>query len=246
MKVVAIIQARTGSTRLPNKVMRPLCGRPMIHHVVQRARRIDGVDEVAVATSRRPGERSLVEYVESVLDAPVVRGPEDDVLRRFVDAASRHRAEVIVRLTADCPLLSPRVSADVLRAFLGANGDIDYASNTLQRTFPRGLDTEVFDIETLRRAHRRARSASEREHVTVPIYTCPGEFRLLSVRARRAYPLYRWTVDTEPDFELVRRIYDALYATRPRFELPEILRVVERHPDWVEINDDIVQKQARI
>lgn len=245
MKVVAIIQARMGSTRLPAKVMRPLAGRPMIHHVVERARRIHRVDQVVVATSYRRQERPLVDYVETVLKAPVIRGPEEDVLQRFVDTALCHRADVIMRLTADCPLLSPRVSADVLHAYLTADGDVDYASNTLVRTYPRGLDTEVFGLDTLKRAHQRATAVEEREHVTLPIYGQPSPFKILHITAPRDYPLYRWTVDTAADLDLVRHIYDALYATHPRFDIGDVLQLLQRHPRWVAINDGVTQKPTR-
>ena len=245
MNTVAIIQARMGSSRLPQKVMMPLAGRPMIYHVVERVRRIPGVDKDVVATSTSQREAPLVDYVRSELDVAVVRGPEDDVLRRYLLAASEYRADPIMRITGDCPLISPKVSGLVLRAYLEREKYCDYASNTLKRTFPRGLDTEVFSFGALLRAHRRGTSDAEREHVTLPIYSHPRAFRLLSVLSSRHHPLHRWTVDTAEDYELMCRIFDTLYPKNPAFELKETLMVVEENPHWQEININIRQKPAQ-
>lgn len=242
MNVVAIVQARMGSSRLPGKVMLPLGRRPMIHHVLRRAQKIEGVDEVVMATSRSPREEALVRYVRSAIGLPVVRGPEDDVLERYVGAARQFGADVIVRLTADCPLLSARVSSRVVQAFVDGRSRIDYASNTLDRTYPRGLDTEVFSVDALRRANRRASNPWEREHVTLYMWSHPELFELQSVKARRHYPDYRWTVDTFSDYRLLRRIFDVLLDQDRHFEFEDALQLLENNPQWTTINDDISQK----
>ena len=236
MRVVAVVQARMGSTRLPGKVMMPLAQRPMIHHVVVRAQRIPGVDEVVVAIPRGPREQPLAQYLRTVLRVPVVVGDEEDVLARYWEAAARFSADAVVRITGDCPLLSPRVSGQVVQAFLGAPAEVDYASNTLVRTYPRGLDTEIFSVEALEKAHSEARRASDREHVTSYLYGRPQGFRLLAVRGKAALADHRWTVDTQADYELAWRIFEALHHRDPLFELDQVLALLQRYPWWSKLN----------
>ncbi len=240
--VVAIIQARMGSTRLPEKVMRSVAGRPMIHHVVERVQQITGVDEVVVATSTKDREKPLVEYVESMAGVKLFRGPEHDVLRRYAEAAEAFSADVVMRITGDCPLLSPRVSAQVLQAFLRSRERCDYATNTLQRTFPRGLDTAVMSVDTLRTAHREATTPQQREHVTVYIWTNPQRFELVGVRDEVDRHHLRWTVDRAEDLRFVQRVYDALYHPSSLFEYEDVLALLEEHPQWIEINRGVRQK----
>jgi len=239
-RVVAIVQARMGSTRLPGKVMLPLAGRPMIHHVVERVGRVPEIDEVIVATSTLERERPLVEYLEGI-GIPVFRGSEQDVLERYYLAARAYGADVVVRVTADCPLLSPRVSSEVVRTFLACE-DCDYVSNTLERTFPRGLDTEVVGFPALELAFREAREPGEREHVTPYIWKRPERFRIRQLRGAVDLSSLRWTVDTREDFELARRIFDALYRENPYFDVEEVQELLERHPDWSKINAEVRQK----
>lgn len=243
-RVVAIIQARMGSTRLPGKVMRPVAGAPMIHHVVERTRRIDGVDQVVVATSTTQRERPLVDYVTSMPGVNVFRGSEDDVLGRYYGAAVAEEAEVVMRITGDCPLLSPRVSTGVLEAFFQSEGGCDYATNTLSRTFPRGLDTAVMSFEALERAHREATAPEEREHVTVYIWSNPERFALLNVRSDIDRHHLRWTVDTAEDLRFVRKVFEMLYPTSPCFEYEDVLAVLDEHPKWCQINADVEQKSV--
>lgn len=240
---VAIVQARMGSTRLPGKVMKPIAGEPMIHHVVERTRRIRGVDQVVVATSDAPGERPLVEWVCSAEGVELFRGPEHDVLRRYHDAALAYNAEVVVRITGDCPLLSPRVSTQVVQTYLEHRTSCDYCTNTLQRTYPRGLDTAAMSFEVLRRAHLQAAEPAAREHVTVYIWSNPDRFRLLGVRDHQDRHHLRWTVDTAADLQLIRKIYDAL-SPNSLFEYDQVLELLEQNPQWTDINADVRQKSV--
>jgi spore coat polysaccharide biosynthesis protein SpsF len=243
MKVVAIVQARIASTRLPGKVLRELEGRPMIEHVLERAGAIEGVDEVCLATTDSSVDDPLVDLVERAGRATVFRGSEDDVLSRYAAAARVTRADVVVRVTADCPLLSPDVSSTVVRALLD-DPACDYASNTLKRTYPRGLDTEVFAVGALEDAHRNADDPWEREHVTPYLYLNPKRFKLRQVVDREDHSSHRWTVDTPEDFELVRRIYGELWREDvPFFEYADVLACLASHPDWVSINQHVAQKQ---
>jgi len=240
MKCVAIIQARLGSTRLPGKVLLPLAGKPMIARVVERARRVPGLDEVVVATTDLPVDDPLVDCL-AMLGVATCRGSEADVLDRYYQAAMVAHADVVVRITADCPLLSPRVSGRVLAELLAHRDLCDYASNAQVRTFPRGLDTEAFTFPALARAHAEAHTPAEREHVTPYLYRS-GKFRLRDVADSLDHSDLRWTVDTPADFELVRRIYEALAPDNPAFEYEEVLELLSRYPDWSDLNRDVPQK----
>lgn len=235
---VAIIQARMGSTRLPGKVLRTIAGQPMIYHVVNRARRIPGVDQVVVATSERSVERPLVEYLDKQ-DIPYVRGSEEDVLQRYVKAVTTTEADVVVRITSDCPLLMPEVAGEVVAAF--KDKSCDYASNILQRTYPRGLDIEVVSYGALIRAHEEAEDNVDREHVTRYIWRHPNRFRLLSVTDDKDRSDMRWTVDEIDDLRLVRKIYESLYCINPEFSYQDVLDLLSEQPEWVMLNRHVKQ-----
>lgn len=241
-RVVAVIQARMGSTRLPAKVMRTIAGRPMIDHVVRRTRAIEGVDEVVIATSKKPAERMLVDHVARLEGVELFRGPEEDVLSRFYRAARQFEAEAVVRITGDCPLLSPRVGTRVVQAYRDRN--CDYATNTLERTFPRGLDVAVASFEALERAHREAQTDEHREHVTVYIWSNPGLFELVGVTGDEDHSDHRWTVDTAEDLRLVRNIYGELYGDSRIFEYDEVLELLAERPEWMQINAGVRQKKV--
>lgn len=233
-RVVAIIQARVGSTRLPGKVLMPLAGQPMVAHVVARAREIVGVDAVVAAIPDLAEDDPLA-AAAAAAGAEVVRGPADDVLARYHGAAALAGADVVVRITADCPLLSPLVSGNVLAAFV----DCDYASNTLRRTYPRGLDTEVLTTAALDTADREAADPIDREHVTPFIYRRPDRFRLRDVVADIDRSDLRWTVDTADDMAFATAVYDALGAA---FEMDDVLELLQRRPALAELNRSSVQK----
>lgn len=242
MRVVAIVQARMDSTRLPGKVLRDLAGEPMVGRVIERLRRVQGIDQIQVAISRRPADDPLLEHLSRLGDIGVTRGPEEDVLARFVQAADESGAEIVVRITADCPLLSPTVSHRVVGEFLRHRAHCDYVSNTLRRTFPRGLDTEAFSYEALRVAHLEAESRADREHVTPFIWRQPQRFRLRSVVDSVDRSHHRWTVDTREDFELMSRIYAELHPRNPDFDYEEILSCLAEHPDWARLNRNVRHK----
>ena len=238
MSTVAIVQARLGSTRLPGKVLLPLLGEPMLTRVVRRVMRATTIDTTVVATTRRPEDDVIVDLGHREGWA-VERGSEDDLLDRYVAAARAHDADVVVRITSDCPLIDPGVIDRTVLAF--RTGGIDYASNTLEpATYPRGLDVEVVRRAALERAWREDRDPAWREHATPYIYRHPEIFRLLRVPAEDDHAAERWSVDTAEDFELVERIYVAL--GRDDFTWREALAVVEAHPGWAAINRHVVQK----
>lgn len=226
-----------GSTRLPGKVMRKIAGRPMIDYVVGRARCIPSVDEVIVATSVLDREAPLVEHLEET-EVPVVRGPEEDVLDRYIRAMETHEADAVVRLTGDCPLLMPEVSERVIQEFL--DDECDYASNTLERTHPRGLDTEIVSPDAMRHADAEATKTADREHVTRYIRQHSDRFSLCSITANQDRNDLRWTVDEEADLELMRKMYSELNGLD--FGYHDVLQLLEAHPGWIDINRGVEQK----
>jgi spore coat polysaccharide biosynthesis protein SpsF len=238
MKVVAIIQARMGSTRLPGKVLRDLEGETVLARVVNRLLRTRLISELLVATTDHPADDVIVAECRRC-SVPVCRGDEQDVLDRYFRAAQLAQAEVVVRITSDCPLIDPEITDKTVAAFLEARPD--YASNVLIRTYPRGLDTEVMSFDTLARVWREARKPYEREHVTPYIYEHPAEFTMMPVTGDADYSAHRWTVDTPEDLEVVRRIYARL-KDNPRFLWRDILDLLDREPELMELNRFVVQK----
>jgi glutamate-1-semialdehyde aminotransferase/spore coat polysaccharide biosynthesis protein SpsF (cytidylyltransferase family) len=220
--VLAVVQARMGSTRFPGKTLADLCGRPMLWHVVERAKSAAGVDAVMVATSTSPADDPIATFCTES-GVPCFRGSENDVLDRFYRAAVERHAGTIVRITADCPLVDPQVIARLIARF--AESDWDYVSNALRYTYPDGLDTEVFSFPALERAWREASKLSDREHVTP--YIRAGKFRICNVESAHAIPPdipRRWTVDYPSDLEFVRRIYTRLGPSADYRSVCQLLR----------------------
>ncbi len=238
MRVVAIIQARMGSTRLPGKVLRDIGGMPMLARVVRRVQRAKLVEQVVVATSTENSDVPIIEACAS-LGVQVTRGSETDVLDRYYQAARRSHAEAVVRITADCPLIDPGVMDQVIAAFLKQRPD--YASNIITRTYPRGLDTEVLTIMALERTWKEAIEPYQRVHVTPYFYQNPQLFRLLAVTSTQDYSQQRWTVDTAEDLAFVREIYRQL-GNRDDFTWCEVLALIQSDPTLAEMNTDIHQK----
>jgi spore coat polysaccharide biosynthesis protein SpsF len=230
MKIVAIIQARMGSRRLPGKVLADVCGKPLLHYVVCRVRQSRTLSLFAVATSDHSTDDVIEMFCQTNV-VPCFRGSQDDVLDRYYHAAKHFQANVIVRLTADCPLLDPVIIDDVVQTFL--SGEFDYVSSA--PNYPDGLDTEVFTLKALKQAWQEARLPSEREHVTPYITKNPGRFRVGSVKNDQDLSHMRWTVDEPQDLELVRQIYQRL-LDKPIFGMADILALFQQHPDLYAIN----------
>ncbi len=240
MKTVAIVQARMGSTRLPGKVLLDLAGEPLLARCVERVRRARTLEEVVVATTVQAADAAIVELC-AARGWPVFRGSEEDVLDRYYQAAVAQQADVVVRITSDCPLIEPQIVDWVVDEFLARQPAVDYAANTLPpRTFPRGLDLEVMRFDVLERAWREDHDPATREHVTPYIYRHPERFALHGVVNQVDYSALRWTVDTPEDLELVRRIYG--HVGHDRFTWREVLAVLQMHPEWIEINQNVMQK----
>src|SRR6266404_6339190 len=203
-----------GSSRLPGKVLRNLGNQTVLGHVIERAHRVSGVDEVIVATTIDPSD-DAIESESLRHGATIARGSESDVLDRYFQAATGAKSDVVVRITSDCPLLDPDVVSAMLANFLRdlkSGSPPDYMSNGLRRTFPRGLDAEIIRVQALEQAHRDARRPYEREHVTPYIYEHPDKFRIQSYEGGVDLSNYRWTLDTELDFLMLTKIFEGLRA----------------------------------
>lgn len=244
MKTIAIIQARIGSTRLPGKVMKRLCRRTVLSHVIHRVQACPFIDKVVVATTLTSQDDGVAQEAEAC-GTLSFRGSEVDVLERYYFAVQAHQADIIVRITSDCPLIDPTVLSEMLACFHGqaARGlEIDYLSNTLQRSYPRGLDAEVFTVAALEKAHQEAKDPYEREHVTPFIYRHPELFSIHQHIQHMDLSAHRWTLDTEEDFHLIKLIYDALGDRDSIFGTDEVLAFLEQNPEVLKINAHVQQK----
>ena len=240
-QTVCIIQARMGSTRLSGKVLQPILGRPMLWWVMHRVQQARLLGKVVIATTTEPADDAIVALCERH-GWSTFRGSEQDVLDRYYQAAQQYGADVVVRITSDCPLIDPWVIDYTISAHLSAAPQVDYTSNSIDRTYPRGLDTEAFSMDALRRCWRDATLPPEREHVTYYMYRHPERFNLLPVTNQVDYARHRWTVDTPEDMELVQRVYQ--HFGHGDFHWREVLALLEAHPDWIQINQHIEQKKV--
>lgn len=229
-----------GSSRLPGKVLMDIAGQTMLERVVRRTRRCAGLDDIVVATSTLPIDDAIAAECGK-MDVPVFRGSDSDVLDRFTKAATAHAADVCVRITSDCPLVDPEVSGFILRRFFEANPPVEYASNKIPQSYPRGLDTEVFTRDALERAWRDAAHPYQRSHVTIYIYENPNQFRLLSITSDVDRHDWRWTVDTREDMEFIREIYGRL-GKDGNFSWHDVVALLEREPMLRDINRQVAQK----
>lgn len=241
MRVVAIIQARMGSTRLPGKILKEIQNKPLLEYQVERVRKSKLINTIVIATTTQEIDQPVVELCER-LSIDYYRGSEDDVLLRYYEAAQQFNADTIVRLTSDCPIIDPIVIDNVIDYY--RDGNFDYVSNVVDRLYPRGMDTEVFSIDALTTACNNATEYSHREHVTPFIYLQPSAFSIGSYSYSQNKSNHRWTVDTIEDFVLIKNIIEVLYPINSNFTLEDTLRLIEvEHPEWESINSHIEQKK---
>ncbi|MEQ3551221.1 glycosyltransferase family protein [Pseudonocardia nematodicida] len=236
MRINAVIQARTGSSRLPGKVLRTLGGRAVLDRVVDAARDAPGIDRVLVATSTAPGDDAVAEQ-SAALGVDVVRGSEDDVLARFVQAADEYPCDAVVRLTADCPLLDPELVGLVAATWRNAPGH-DYVATTLVRTLPRGLDVELARTDALQALAGTA-TGHDRIHVMTGLYGDPDRFRCLGIVVAPAADDLRVTLDTAEDADLLDGLVEALDGRR---DWRSVVSVLRSRPDLVARNAHVRQK----
>lgn len=241
MKNAVIIQARMGSTRLSGKVMKVLCDKTVLAHDIERVKIAKNVDEIIIATTNSHND-DIIEKEALKYGAKVFRGSEEDVLSRYYYAAKENNIDVVIRITSDCPLLDPNILEDMIEFFYSHS--YDYMSNQApvleERTYPRGLDTEIFTFNKLEEAHNNARKHYQREHVTPYIYE--NTENKYHCKSEVNYSKYRWTLDTIEDWNLISKVYEYLYKGRHDFFLKEIVTLMEEYPELEKINNMIEQK----
>ncbi len=244
MNIVAIVQARMNSTRLSGKILLNIKGKPMLWHVVNRLKHSKLINEIVVATTNDKKDDETAIFCE---DNKICfyRGKQEDVLDRYYQAARIHNADIVVRITSDCPLIDPVITDKVVSSYLGNREIVDYVSNTIKRTYPRGMDTEVMSFQALEKCWQEAKEKHQREHVTPYIYEHPEIFNLSNLENKRNLSDLRLTVDEEKDLELVRKIYIKLYKENNVFFIEDIIKLFENNPDLEEINRDIQQKALK-
>jgi spore coat polysaccharide biosynthesis protein SpsF len=245
MKVVALIQARMGSERLPGKVLKYLHGISVLNWVVSRVKQCHYIEKVVLATTTSPGDDPIVDACHT-LGVDVFRGSEEDVLGRFYNAALEHHADIVVRICCDCPLIDPTVIDAMLISYIERNKTekIDYLSNTLERTFPRGLDAEIFSFIALQKAFESAQKPFEREHVTPYIYMNEHDFKIEHYKGSLQKADLRWTLDTEEDFSFLQSLI-GMCSNQNKLSLTtdELIACLEKNASLISINAHIQQKE---
>lgn len=243
MRVEVFVQARMGSTRLPGKVLKSVLGKTLLEFLVERLSQAKEIADVVILTTTQPADDAIEQFCQQ-RGIACFRGSEDNVLERYYQAALQRQPDAIVRVTADCPLIDPEVLDQVVRVFKKHAADIDFVSNTLEGTFPRGLDVEVFSFQALEKAFQEARFPEELEHVTVYFYRHPKLFRLKNVAHPISLVQHRWTVDTPEDLALITLILEHLYPKNSHFRLKDILNLLGQHPKWSQLNAHVKQKKV--
>jgi spore coat polysaccharide biosynthesis protein SpsF len=236
--VLAIVQARMGSTRLPGKVLMKAGSETVLARVVRRLARAKRINQIVVATTLADGDLAIVDEA-APLAINCFRGSEHDVLERYSGAAAAYSADVIVRVTSDCPLIDPALVDEVIH--LLATARADFACNVLPRRYPRGLDTEAFTREALEQACETADQSYQREHVTPIFYERRDLFRFAETHCDHDYSQLRWTVDTAEDLEFIRAIYQR-FDDRDVFGWKEVLALLEKSPELSLLNSHVQQK----
>ncbi|HJP62402.1 MAG TPA: glycosyltransferase family protein [Mucilaginibacter sp.] len=231
----AIIQARTGSSRLPNKIFKLIEGKPLIYHITERVKRARLVDKVIIATTNNSADNSVEDWCNEN-NIAIYRGNENDVLNRYYNAAKAFDADVIVRITCDDPFKDPEIIDEVINHFL-QNG-CDFASNNNPPTYPEGLDVEVMSFKTLETMEQNAATEFEREHVTQYVYRNPGLFKIGNHPYFTNLSHLRWTIDTDNDLEMTRKVYAQLYPKSPFFSYKDVLKLTQQQPEITAINQN--------
>lgn len=239
MKILVVIQARTGSSRLPNKVMMPLAGKPLLQRMIERVQLANTPSELVVATTLEPGDNPIRSLCQEI-DVNCFSGHATDLLDRHYKAGLDERADVVVKIPSDCPLIDPIVIDRVIQFWMDHSRNYDYVSNLHPATWPDGQDVEVIPMDTLESAWRMAHKDFEREHTTPWIWERPESFRLGNVVSKKGIDLsttHRWTIDYPEDYEFLKDIYDNLWSPEdPGFSVDVILDYLDKHPEVYKIN----------
>ena len=239
-KITVMIQTRTGSSRLPSKVLAKIENRPMIWHVINRVKKIKTVQQIALITTREKNDKVLLKIAKNNKIIGFA-GDKNDVLNRHYQCALLYRADPIIRITSDCPLIDPRLVEKMLQFYLAH--DYDYVCNVLPRTYPDGLDAEIFSFKLLKKVTNTAKLKSDREHVTTCIRNNPHKFKIFNYKNDCDLSNLRWTVDEKRDLKFVRKIYSEM---RPKviFSIQDVLEVITKNPKISEINRNIMRNEG--
>lgn len=239
--ILAILQARVSSTRLPGKVLKPILGLPMVLRQIERLKRAQSINRLLVATSVGPEDDALASLC-SEHGIACYRGSLSDVLDRYYQAARPWAPRHVMRLTGDCPLTDPEILDRLAALHLSAG--CDYSSTALEPTFPDGLDAELLTYQALETAWKEASLSSQREHVTPFLYQHPERFSIRTLKHDVDLSALRWTVDEPSDLEFVTRIYEGIYPSKPDFGMTDVLAFLERHPDLAELNQEFERNEG--
>ena len=244
MKVVCLVQARVGSTRLPGKILKEICGKTILHHEIDRLKKCKEIDEIVIATTDKEDDDKIVNEAKK-LSVKYFRGSENDVLSRFYYAAKENSADIVVRVTSDCPCIDFEILDKMLIYFKEKYKEkqVDYLSNTIKRTYPRGYDIEIFTFSALEKSYINAKKEYEREHVTPYIYDKTNNFLKLPFENKDDYSEYRVTLDTIEDFIVIKNIFENLYYKNPYFKLNDVVQYLNNNLHIVDINKHIEQKK---
>ena len=238
-KIIAIIQARMGSTRLAGKVLLKVKNKPILDYVIYRLSKSKKIDDIILAITTSKKDDVLEEYAIKK-SVKYFRGSEDDVLSRYYLAAKKYNADYIVRITSDCPFIDPEIVDNIIERHF--NEGADYTANILKRTYPRGVDTEVINFEAIKQAYENAETSFQKEHVTPYIARQPEKFKLLSIEAKGKMrrPDIRVTIDTKEDYKLIEKIL--LHFDNLNFKTEDIIDFLDENPELLEINKHIIHK----
>jgi len=231
--ILAILQVRFSSSRLPGKVLKPIMGKPMLAYQLERLARCKKIDRLIVATSDHPEDQAIANLCNE-LNISCFHGPLEDVLARFYLATEKYQPTHIVRLTGDCPLADPAVIDELISLHL--EGGYDYSSNCHIPSYPDGLDAEILTYQSLKTIYQQAQTPAEHEHVTYYIHQHKADFNIGLLSRTPSLAHLRWTVDEPADFELVKYIYERLYPLNPNFSTNDILSLIEREPELATLN----------
>ena len=241
MSINIILQARTSSTRLPNKVLMPILGKPMLAQQLLRLKQLTSVDNIIVATSNNTSDNEIETLCHS-MQVPCFRGDLNNVLDRYYQAHQQYPSKHIIRITGDCPVIDIAIINHVID--LHQQSQADYTSNCCPATLPDGLDVEIFTAEALLKTWQQAKKTSDLEHVTPFMRSHPELFNCQNYHYHTDYSHLRWTVDEPEDFELIKRIFNSLYPSNPLFNLTDILALLERKPELGNINSKFKRNEG--
>ncbi len=237
-KTAITIQARMTSTRLPGKILLPALNRPLLELMIERLRRIEAVDKIILCTTTNETDDILAD-LSALWEIECFRGSEHDVMSRVLSAAKHFEIDTIIETTSDCPLIDPNICSQVIDEFHVSKSE--YCSNVYERSFPIGMDVQVFSTDVLEDAFSRTEDPEEREHVSLFIYRHPEIYNLSWITAPESQkdPNLRLTLDTPEDYDLIKKLYELLYPTNPNFSLDDILQLITRIPELRKINNNI-------